>query len=711
LPRKHETKPNLHFRAFVLSWLAVRTLRQTRDRVFSSVVPVLNNSRRFECFFPVSVASVVNRGRTFTGLLLALTILATPAVIGSQGNSPLSVRITSPLGRTGTPGAVRIVARIEAPPNSSKTASFYVDGKLVGTVADGPAYAVEWVDENPFERREIVVDVADSLGHTARDTVVLDPFEVTETAEIFGVLLEAAVRDKNGRFITGLEPSRFSVLEEGVQQVPQLVKQEDVPAMFVLLVDSSQSMSQRFDVVRQAAARLVGYLRPLDRVIVAPFSRDLASLTGPTNDRDTIMGAIGATHAAGGTAIFDNLAQIAERIAPMEGRHAIILITDGYDEHSHATFDDAVQAVKKAQATVYVVGIGGVAGISLRGERQLKQLAAETGGRLFMPPRIQDLASVYDQLAGDAQNRYVLSYTPINQTQDGAWRRVKVSAGADEYLVSTRDGYFAPKAPPVKPVIEFTVTDERQQLIDVTRDDLVVLEDGIEQKVDTFQIAVDPVQIVLALDESGSMKRAVDDVKAAARQFVTALEPKDPLALITFSDRALIAHDLTTNRQWSVEAIEKYQALGGTALYDALYDSIMRLKLVQGRRAVVVLTDGRDENNPGNAPGSVHTLQDVMAAVKDVDAVIYPIGLGSNVDRPLLQRLADLSGGSAYFPADASKLAEQYKGIIESLRRRYVLGYTSTNGARDGGWRTVEITPRSGTLQVRSRGGYFAPER
>src|SRR5947207_1247187 len=164
--------------------------------------------------------------RAFTGLLLALTVLATPAVRGSQADAALTVRITSPLGRTGTAGAVRIVARIEAPHNATKTALFYVDGKLIGSVADGPTYAVEWIDENPFERREIVVDVTDSAGHTARDTVVLDPFEVTETSDIFGVLLETAVRDKAGRFITGLDPNNFSVLEDGMPQVPQLVKQE-----------------------------------------------------------------------------------------------------------------------------------------------------------------------------------------------------------------------------------------------------------------------------------------------------------------------------------------------------------------------------------------------------------------------------------------------------------------------------------------------------
>jgi Ca-activated chloride channel family protein len=320
---------------------------------------------------------------------------------------------------------------------------------------------------------------------------------------------------------------------------------------------------------------------------------------------------------------------------------------------------------------------------------------------------------VYDQLAADAQNRYMLSYTPTNQTQDGSWRSVSIAAGTggDEYRVATREGYFAPKAPPVKPFLEFTATDEHQQYIDVTRDDLVVLEDGVEQTIDTFQIAVDPIQIVLTLDESGSMGRAVDAVKAAARDFVRSLEPTDPLALITFSDKALFAHDLSTVREWSYDAIEKYQALGGTALYDALYNSIMRLKSVKGRRAVVILTDGRDENNPGTAPGSVHTLADVMARVKEVDAAIYTIGLGPNVDRPLLQQLADISGGRAYFPDDASALQAEYRGIIENLRRRYVVGYTSTNPKRDGAWRTVEIKARSGTLQVRSRGGYFAPER
>src|SRR5206468_6510956 len=108
-------------------------------------------------------------------------------------------------------------------------------------------------------------------GHTASDAIVLEPFEVTDTSEVFGVVLDAAVHDKTGRFITGLQPGHFLVVENSVRQTPQLVNQEAVPATFVLLVDSSQSMSRNFEFVRQAAARLVKYMRPVDRVIVAPF--------------------------------------------------------------------------------------------------------------------------------------------------------------------------------------------------------------------------------------------------------------------------------------------------------------------------------------------------------------------------------------------------------------------------------------------------------
>src|SRR5262249_41629012 len=152
--------------------------------------------------------------------------------------------------------------------------------------------------------------------------------------------------------------------------------------------------------------------------------------------------------------------------------------------------------------------------------------------------------------------------------------------------------------------------------IEISADDLEVLEDGVKQTLDTFHEAVAPISIVLALDASGSMKSAADSVKEAAKSFVQSLRPGDQLALLVFSDEAVMVHDLTTNRQWTVDAIDQYKATGGTALNDALFEAMGRLKLVDTRRAIVVLTDGRDENGPGTAPGSRHTSADVLDGVQ-----------------------------------------------------------------------------------------------
>ena len=137
----------------------------------------------------------------------------------------------------------------------------------------------------------------------------------------------------------------------------------------------------------------------------------------------------------------------------------------------------------------------------------------------------------------------------------------------------------------------------------------------------------------------------------------------------------------------------------------------MHLKDVSGRHAVVVLTDGRDENNPGTAPGSTHTLDEVMKLNRTVGAMMFPIGLGPKIERPVLDRLASESGGAAYYASDTEALAGQFHLIVDNLRRRYVLGYTSTNSAHDGSWRAIEIRARRGKLIVSSLGGYFAPDR
>jgi len=169
---------------------------------------------------------------------------------------------------------------------------------------------------------------------------------------------------------------------------------------------------------------------------------------------------------------------------------------------------------------------------------------------------------------------------------------------------------------------------------------------------------------------------------------------------------------LTANRAASNEAIDGYKTGGGTAFYDAVATALSRLERTEGRRVIVAMTDGRDENNPGTAPGSTHTLNDVKRQLKENGTTMFTIGLGTKVDAAPLKELADLSGGRALLPQDVSELGHEFQRVVEDLRRRYVVGFTSTNGERNGHWRNVSITLKSAPqVTVRSAGGYNAPER
>jgi VWFA-related protein len=639
-------------------------------------------------------------------------ITSTAATEGRAAAGP-SVRITSPLGRSGTPGSIRIVAQIQPGQDGDLgPVRFFIDGQLFRTDTDGAPYVAEWIDENPFERREIAVAVSDALGHEVRDRVVLEPFDVVEESQVTSVLIDAAVQDKNGHFLKTLPSSAFTVLEDGVPQVLDLARQESVGATFALLIDSSASMSRRLEFVQRTAGLLYDYMTPLDRAIVAPFSKGVLSLTGPTDDRHTVADAIRAIGSSGGTAILDSLIELARGFPESSGRRVIILISDGYDENSTSSVDETIAALKEARATLYAVGIGGVAGVSLKGEKVLRRLAAATGGRVFLPSTESQLELVHTALVDEVRNRYLLTYTPVNQNQDGKWRQITVQLPDPSYRVSARPGYFAPKSPPVKPTIEFTATDPQGAYLSVAAEDLEVVEDDVPQHVETFHEASQPVSIVLALDASGSMRRREADVIASARAFAAALRPEDKLAVMLFADDVTLIHDLTTNRASSSEAIDSYKTGGGTAFYDAVASALDRLGRTEGRRVIVAMTDGRDENNPGTAPGSTHTLAEVRQQLKESGTTMFAIGLGTKVDSAPLTELANLSGGRALLPQDVSELGTEFQRVVEDLRRRYVVGYTSTNDKRNGQWRNVTIALKSAPqVTVRSAGGYNAPER
>ena len=141
----------------------------------------------------------------------------------------------------------------------------------------------------------------------------------------------------------------------------------------------------------------------------------------------TLPNASVGMRASGGTALLDALVEGTKLLGSAKGRRAIVLITDGYDENSTTTPDDVLRAVNESQATVYAVAVGGVAGISLKGETTLRAIAEQSGGRVFFPAREAEVVSAAETIATDTHNRFLITYTPINQRRDGAWRTIKVA--------------------------------------------------------------------------------------------------------------------------------------------------------------------------------------------------------------------------------------------------------------------------------------------
>ena len=301
----------------------------------------------------------------------------------------------------------------------------------------------------PVREARITVQANASTGETLRDTVSLPPFEVVEKTEVTGVLVETSVFDKGGRFVSDLPSTAFTVTEDDVQQKIDFISRESVETDMLLLVDNSQSMSRRMDYVRGATERLIASLREKDRAIVAPFNAHVGNITGPTNDVPTLKQSIAAMHASGGTALLDALQEGTRLLGGSKGR-ARLSSSPTLRQNSTAKVEDIRRAVQDSQVTVYALAVGGVAGISMKGETTLRAIAEQSGGRVFFPARESELVASAETIATDTHNRFLITYTPINQKKDGAWRTINVAV-PEGLRTRARGGYFAPDPPPIRP--------------------------------------------------------------------------------------------------------------------------------------------------------------------------------------------------------------------------------------------------------------------
>jgi VWFA-related protein len=245
--------------------------------------------------------------------------------------------------------------------------------------------------------------------------------------------------------------------------------------------------------------------------------------------------------------------------------------------------------------------------------------------------------------------------------------------------------------------------------VDLSRDDIVVLEDGVPQTVVDFYVETRPMSLAIIVDSSGSMQPSLARVHGAAARFVDALQPEDRALVIDFDEKVFLLQDLTSDKTLLRQAVQSTKALGGTALYDALYASYRKLRGIDGRKAIILLTDGDDT-------ASKFSFKRILDEAKVNDVLIYPIGLGTSVLdidlRRVLKTLAEETGGRAFFPSNTEELGEVYGSIATELKSQYYLTYEPGNTVWDGRWRKIQVRPAAGRdLEIRARTGYYAVRR
>ena len=291
--------------------------------------------------------------------------------------------------------------------------------------------------------------------------------------------------------------------------------------------------------------------------------------------------------------------------------------------------------------------------------------------------------------------------------------------------------------------IFFTAADRNKRFVSTLKpEDIRVLEDGQPQQIFTFQQNVDlPLSLAILIDTSASEERTLPELKAAAQAFLENLirPAKDEVAVISFTGETTLEQSFTGSVERLRRAIDRVEFVppsgyvgggvvvngtppisgtnqslaGSTAIWDAIWvtsDEVIRDSAEHTRRAIILLTDGVDTS-------SRMKMHEAIEHAQKVDALIYAIGIGDrytfNVEEGTLRKVAERTGGRAFFPSNERDLQDAFAQIQRDLREQYLVAYSPSNKARDGSYRKIEIqviTPdmREKNLKLTYRPGYFA---
>jgi VWFA-related protein len=272
-------------------------------------------------------------------------------------------------------------------------------------------------------------------------------------SEVNNVNLLFTVTDKRGRFITNLVREDFAVREgKNLQKVLQFSAESDLPLRLAILVDSSNSIRDRFRFIQQAATQFISTVMraKVDKATVVSFDTAAEVQADLTNDVAKLEGVIRDLRPGGGTSLYDAVFfasrdKLALEQPPYRYRRAMVILSDGEDNQSRYSRDQALEMAQRSDVVIFTISTN-ITREDTDGDKVLKYLAAETGGASFFPFKVEDLAQSFENIANEMRCQYSLLYLPEPLKTDGSFQTVEVIVKTKPGLVvRARRGYYAPK--------------------------------------------------------------------------------------------------------------------------------------------------------------------------------------------------------------------------------------------------------------------------
>lgn len=300
---------------------------------------------------------------------------------------------------------------------------------------------------------------------------------------------------------------------------------------------------------------------------------------------------------------------------------------------------------------------------------------------------------------------------PATSPSQPAASQAQTSPADNNQAPADDSGVFVFKKQVEEVVVHATVIDEKRGLITtLEKPSFSVFENNQPQTITSFRHEDVPVAMGIVIDNSGSMREKRDQVNKAALNLVRASNPEDQVFIVNFNDEYYLDQDYTSDLKKLGEALNKVEARGGTALYDALVASSDHLKKASKlqKKVIFVVTDGEDNASRESLEQAVRRLQE------ENGPTVYTIGLlGEEKQRRArraLQTIAERTGGLVFLPRNTSEVDEISRTVAHDIRNQYTIGYKPTTPKSAGGYRTIRVEVHAkgfSKLTVRTRSGYY----